>query len=147
VDLSDFASVDPQRFAELVKSAPKSQLTEIMEGPDRSRVLAEIFRRFPSQFRADRAGDTDTVIHWTIGGRPDGGSDTYEVVIADGVCSVSPAPAAEPKLAITVGGADFLHLLAGVANPMVMFMTGKVKAKGDLTLAANLATLFDLPKG
>ena len=24
---------------------------------------------------------------------------------------------------------------------------GKVKAKGDLTLAANLATLFDLPKG
>ena len=30
---------------------------------------------------------------------------------------------------------------------MVMFMTGKVKAKGDLTLAANLATLFDLPKG
>jgi putative sterol carrier protein len=147
VDLSEFASVDPQQFAELVKSAPKSQLTEIMEGPDRSRVLEEIFRRFPSQFRADRAGNTDTVIHWTIGGRPDGGSDTYEVVIADGVCTVSPTPAAEPKLAITVGGADFLHLLAGVANPMVMFMTGKVKAKGDLTLAANLATLFDLPKG
>jgi putative sterol carrier protein len=147
VDLSDFASVDPQHFAALVRSAPKSQLTEIMEGPDRSRVLDEIFRRFPSQFRADRAGNTDTVIHWTIGGRPDGGSDTYEVVIADGACTVSPIPMAEPKLAITVGGADFLHLIAGVANPMVMFMTGKVKAKGDLTLAANLATLFDLPKG
>ena len=147
MDLSDFASVDPQQFAELVRSAPKSQLTEIMEGPDRSRVLDEIFHRFPSQFRADRAANTDTVIHWTIGGRPDGGSDTYEVVIADGACTVSPTPTAEPKLAITVGGADFLHLIAGVANPMVMFMTGKVKAKGDLTLAANLATLFDLPKG
>ena len=86
MDLSDFASVDPQHFAELVRSAPKSQLTEIMEGPDRHRVLAEIFGRFPSQFRADRAGDTETVIHWTIGGAPDGGSDTYEVVIHDGAC-------------------------------------------------------------
>lgn len=147
MDLSDFTSVDPQQFAELVRSAPKSQLTEIMEGPDRARVLEEIFRRFPSQFRADRAGDTDTVIHWTIGGAPEGGSDTYEVLIANGACTVSPTPAHEPKLAITVGGADFLHLLAGAANPMVMFMTGKLKAKGDLTLAAKLGNLFDLPKG
>jgi putative sterol carrier protein len=147
VDLSDFTSVDPQHFAELVRSAPKAQLTEIMEGPDRPRVLEEIFRRFPSRFRADRAGNTDTVIHWTIGGAPNGGTDTYQVVIADGVCTVSQTPTAEPKLAITVGGADFLHLLAGVANPMVMFMTGKVKAKGDLALAANLGNLFDLPKG
>jgi hypothetical protein len=30
---------------------------------------------------------------------------------------------------------------------MMMFMTGKLKAKGDLGLAANLQNLFDLPKG
>jgi putative sterol carrier protein len=30
---------------------------------------------------------------------------------------------------------------------MMLFMTGKLKAKGDLALAANLANLFDLPKG
>ncbi len=145
--MEDFASVDPQRFVELIRTSPKGELTAIMEGPDRDRVLTEIFKRFPDQFRADRAGTTDTVIHWTIGGRPDGGSDTYEVVIAAGQCSISPIPAAEPKLAITVGGVDFLHLLAGISNPTVMFMTGKVKAKGDLALAANLANLFDLPKG
>jgi putative sterol carrier protein len=68
------------------------------------------------------------------------------VVIADQACTVSAAPAAEPTLAITIGGVDFLQLLAGAGNPMVMFMTGKLKAKGDLALAANLANLFDLPK-
>ena len=41
---------------------------------------------------------------------------------------------------------DFLQLISGGANPMMMFMTGKLKAKGDLGLAANLANLFDLPK-
>src|SRR5258708_37865273 len=94
MDLSDFASVDPQQFAELVRSAPKSQLTEIMEGPDRSRVLEEIFRRFPSQFRADRACSTDTVIHWTIGGRPAGGSDKHAGAYADGAGGGSPTPPA-----------------------------------------------------
>jgi putative sterol carrier protein len=86
------------------------------------------------------------VIHWSVTGRPDGGADTYEIVIADGVCTLSPAPQAEPKLSVTTGGVDFLQLISGNANPMMMFMTGKLKAKGDLGLAANLANLFDLPK-
>ena len=143
----DFASVGPERFAELVKSMPRAQLTEIMGGPDRARVLDEIFGRFPHQFRADRATGTEAVIHWTIGGRPDGGSDMYEVTISGGACTVTATPAAEPTLAVTIGGAEFLQLLAGAAQPMVLFMTGKLKAKGDLILAANLENLFDLPKG
>ena len=28
----------------------------------------------------------------------------------------------------------------------MMFMTGKLKAKGDLGLAANIANFFDIPK-
>ena len=35
---------------------------------------------------------------------------------------------------------------AGATNPMMMFMTGKIKAKGDLGLAANIANYFNLPK-
>ena len=147
IDPAEFASLDPARFSEMVKSAPKDQLDALVAGDQRDKVLAEIFGRFPAQFRADRAGTTNAVIHWNIGGRADGGSDTYEVVIADGACTVSPSPTAEPKLDVTIGGTDFLLLLAGVANPMMMFMTGKLKAKGDLGLAANLANLFDLPKG
>jgi putative sterol carrier protein len=146
-DLSDFSAVDPKQFAQKVKSASSAELNELMSGDKRGKVLDEIFGRFPAQFRADRAGATSAVIHWNITGRGDGGTDTYEVVIADGACTVSPAAEKEPKLAVTIGGADFLNLIAGNANPMMMFMTGKLKAKGDLGLAANLANLFDLPKG
>ena len=38
------------------------------------------------------------------------------------------------------------RLVSGDGNPMMMFMTGKIKAKGDLGLAANVAKLFDIPK-
>jgi len=146
-DLSEFASADPAQFPQLVKSASADDLKALMSGDMRGKVLDEIFSRFPGQFRADRAGSTNAVIHWTVGGRADGGSDTYELVIADGACTLSPSPTADPKLALSMGGVDFLNLVTGNANPMMMFMTGKLKAKGDLGLAANLANLFDLPKG
>jgi putative sterol carrier protein len=143
LDLSD-PSIDPKQFAQLVKSASSDQINAALAGDKRVKVLNEIFGRMPALFRADRAGATSTVIHWTIA---DGGaSDTYELVIADGACTLSPTPDHDPKLALTLGAADFLKVVTGSANPVMMFMTGKLKAKGDLGLAAKIADLFDIPK-
>ena len=44
--------------------------------------------------------------------------------------------------ALTLAPADFLKVVSGNANPVMMFMTGKLKAKGDLGLAAKIADLF-----
>jgi putative sterol carrier protein len=35
-----------------------------------------------------------------------------------------------------------LRLIVGVGSPVMMFMTGKVKAKGDLSLAGRIGGLF-----
>jgi hypothetical protein len=142
----DIATLEPKEFAQLVKSTPDSQISELLQGPQRKPVLDAIFAKFPSMFRADRAGTTSTVIHWSVSGTPDGGADTYELVIADGACTLSPKPENDPKLAITVSPLDFVKVISGNGNPMMMFMTGKLKAKGDLGLAANIANLFDIPK-
>ncbi|MET7395421.1 SCP2 sterol-binding domain-containing protein [Dactylosporangium sp. NPDC005572] len=144
--LGDFNNVDPKQFAQLVKNAPDSQLADIMKSDQRGKILDTIFSRFPELFRPDRAGSTNAIIHWTITDRPDGGVDTYELVIANGACTLSPGADQDPKLAITVGPVDFLKVVSGAGNPMMMFMTGKLKAKGDLGLAANIANLFDIPK-
>ncbi|MEV6928391.1 SCP2 sterol-binding domain-containing protein [Dactylosporangium sp. NPDC051485] len=144
--LGDFNNIDPKQFAGLVKSAPDSRLAEIMNSPQRKTILDTIFTRFPELFRPDRAGATNAVIHWNINGAPDGGVDSYELVIANGTCVLSPSPDQDPKLSITVGPVDFLKVVSGVGNPMMMFMTGKLKAKGDLGLAASIANLFDIPK-
>ncbi|HEY8533847.1 MAG TPA: SCP2 sterol-binding domain-containing protein [Micromonospora sp.] len=146
VDPASFASLDPHQFAQIVKSTPDAKLAEVMSGDLRGTILNEVFNRMPTVFRADRAQGTNAVIHWTITGRPDGGADTYEVVIADGTCTTSATPQREPKLTVTMGPVEFLKLIAGRANPMMMFMTGKIKAKGDLGLAASLASLFEIPK-
>jgi len=145
-DPATFASVDPTQFAQLVKSTPDDKIAEVMQSDLRGTVLGAVFGRMPSLFRADRAGSTNAVIHWNITGRPDGGADTYEVVIENGTCQVSETPERDPKLSLTLGPVEFLKIVTGGANPVMMFMTGKLKAKGDLGLAANIANLFDIPK-
>jgi putative sterol carrier protein len=140
------AMMDPLEFARLVKATPKAELRQLMCGDQRQAVLDELFRRMPGVFRADRAGSLDAVVHWVIGDRPDGGADTYELVIANGTCQVSPRPERSPKLTLTIGAVDFLAVVTGNAHPVALVMKGRLKTKGDLGLTAKFPTLFEVPK-
>lgn len=140
------AMMDPLEFARLVKRTPAHELRAMMHSDRRAAVLDELFTRMPGVFRADRAGSINAVIHWVIGDRPDGGVDTYELVIADGRCELSPAPQREPKLTLALGAVDFLNLVTGNAHAVALVMRGKLKTKGDLALTAKFPNLFDIPK-
>ena len=146
IDFDNLEGIEPQQFRQLVKQTSDQKLAELMGGEHRGRILDAIFTRFPKQFRADKAGDLQAVIHWVVGGGPDGRSDTYQLVIENGSCTSSATPDREPRLTLTLGAVDFLKVVSGAGNPMMMFMTGKIKAKGDLGLATNLANLFNLPR-
>src|SRR5918998_4135026 len=97
------ASIGPKEFAQLVKSTPDSKIAEVMASDSRGKILDEVFGRMPTLFRADRAGATNAVIHWNITDRPDGGTDTYEVVIENGTCTVNEGATRDPKLSLTMG--------------------------------------------
>ena len=141
------ATIGPKEFAALVKSTPDSKLAEVMSSDARGKILDGVFGRMPTLFRADRAGSTQAVIHWNITGGPGGATDSYETVIENGACTVTNEPVREPKLTMTMDPLVFLKVVSGDGNPMMMFMTGKIKAKGDLGLAGQVAKLFDIPKG
>jgi hypothetical protein len=141
------ASIGPKEFTQLVKSTSDTKIAEVMASEKRTKILDEVFNRMPGLFRADRAGDTTTVIHWIITGGPEGASDTYETVIESATCTVTNTPGREPKLAMTMDGLTFLKIVSGTGNPVMLFMTGKIKTKGDVTLATSIPKLFDIPKG
>jgi putative sterol carrier protein len=145
-NIDDYADISPREFARLVKATPESEIRELLAGHQRRAVLDGIFARMPESFRPARAAGLDAVIQWTITGGPNG-SDTYEIRIADGVCSTSASPSTDrPRLGITVAPVDFVKVVSGNASPVLMFMTGKLKAKGDMGLAVNIPNLFEVPK-
>ena len=140
------ASIGPKEFAELVKSTPDSKIAEVMAGrpprQDPRRGLQPDADAVPRRPGRQHHGRHPLDHHRRRRRR----SDTYETVIENGACTVTNKPVREPKLAMTMDPVTFLKVVSGDGNPMMMFMTGKIKAKGDLGLAANMAKLFDIPK-
>ena len=138
--------VDPAQFARSVADTSDENLAEGMRSEYRGVVLEGIFQGMVEHFEPAKAQDVDAVIHWRIGGRADGGHDTYELAIKDGVCSYSKEPKLDPRLTFTVDGVDFLKLVTGNASGPRMFMFGKLKIEGDLLFAARVQGLFRIPE-
>jgi putative sterol carrier protein len=144
----DPSEIDANELARNMAQATDDQLAELMSGPMREQILSEIFRRMVEHFRADAARDTKAVIHWRIGGRPDGGHDEYETVIAAGTCTANRGFESDSaRVTFTIGGADFLRLVTGNAAGPILFMSGKLRIEGDMLFAASAASLFTIPKG
>jgi putative sterol carrier protein len=139
----DTSAVDPQEFAQQIGKASDDDLREAMAGPLRDQIIGEIFKRMEEHYRG---GGQSAVIHWRITGRPDGGEDRWEVVVADGACATSPEPKSDPRVTLTLAGVDFLKLVTGNASGPMMFMTGKLKIEGDLMFSAQIQSMFTIPQ-
>lgn len=145
----DLSKMGPDTFAKIITEASREQLQAVLADPGlRARIVDEIFRRMGDHVRPDRARGVDAVVHWRLSeGTGAGGYDRWETVIADSGCSVNREMAGKPKATITLSPADFLKLVTRNASAPVLFLTGKLKVRGDLAFAAQLSALFDLPRG
>ncbi len=101
----------------------------------------------PQIFRPERAAGATATTHWSITGLPGGGSDDWTVRVADGRCTVGRGHEGEATVGLTLGPVEFVRLISRTGNPMMMFVTGRLKATGDVTLAAKLGSWFDVPAG
>lgn len=153
VSVEEWADLDPSQvdastFAQLVKQASNAQISAVLSEPTlRARVLTEVFHRMADHFRPERAGDTHAVVHWrlTDGAGPDG-YDRYETIIENGACVVNDERTRDARVTLTLGAPDFVRLITGNTSGPGLFITGKMKVKGDLAFAAGLINLFDLPR-
>jgi putative sterol carrier protein len=104
-------------------------------------TVKETFDAMPSRFRADKAAGTTATIQYDISG--DGGG-TWNAVIKDGTCAVTPGAAASPNLTLQISAQDWLDMLSGKQSGQMLFMSGKLKVKGDMGLAMKLGSLFQM---
>jgi putative sterol carrier protein len=141
----DPSAVDAIEMARAVAATPDDQLRSGMRSAFRDMVLDEIFRRFPEYFRTDRAQDLEAGVKWRITGGPGDEPDRYFLEIADGSCRVVREAAVQPRVTITIDGADFLKLVTGNANPPMLFLRGRLRVSGDLAFAARLMSFFEIP--
>ena len=104
-------------------------------------TVSETFEAMGGRFRADRAAGTNAVIQYVIGGE---GGGTWHAVIKDGACTVGPGAGSSPNLTLEISGQDLLDMLAGKQSGQMLYMSGKLKMKGDIGLAMKLSSMFQM---
>jgi putative sterol carrier protein len=117
----------------------QSQALPPPSGDDDSAVKAT-FDALMSRFKADKAAGTNAVIQYNIRGN---GGGTWHVVIDRGSCTVNTGPAASPQLILEISAHDWLDMSAGKKSGPVLFISGKLKLKGDMALAGKLGSMFE----
>jgi putative sterol carrier protein len=144
----ELSSLSTEVLVDIVQRASKEQVKAIADHPElRSVFLDEIFRRMSDHFLEDKARHVNFVVSWRFSdGDGDDGFDRFQTVIEDGVCVSSTDLGRSPDTTITLSVDDFIRMATGNAAVATMFVTGKVKVKGEYAPAVRFSSYFDIPK-
>jgi putative sterol carrier protein len=102
-------------------------------------TVKETFEAMAGRFRADKAAGTSATIQYDVSG--DGGG-TWHAVIKDGTCAVREGTAPSPNMTLQIAAQDWLDMISGKQSGQMLFMSGKLKVKGDMGLAMKLPSMF-----
>jgi putative sterol carrier protein len=144
---ADAPSALADGFGRIVREAPPERLEQLMRSPARKPTLDGIFWQMPKQVNAEAAKELTTSIRWCITGRPDDGTDIYQLEIDHGQVKTVKGEQGDPKLTVTMDAVEFLKLASGNLDPMQAYFKGRIELAGDIMVAAKLAQLFKMPGG
>jgi putative sterol carrier protein len=100
----------------------------------------QVFDMMPTRFNAAAAAGVNATYQFDLTG--DGGG-TWQVAVGSGSCQVAQgAPNDKPNITITMAAGDYLDMITGKLNPQMAFMGGKLKIKGDMSLALKMQQIF-----
>ncbi|KAI9352996.1 hypothetical protein DFJ73DRAFT_658898 [Zopfochytrium polystomum] len=128
-------------------AAPASSAPAAPAGFDAAPVFSAIEKTFNSLPAAERkalVGKTKAVFEFTLtNGAGVAASWFADLKTGEGAVGVGKAPG-KADLAIAVSDKDFVDLAAGKLNAQKAFMSGKLKVKGNVALAAKLEGVLKL---
>jgi putative sterol carrier protein len=105
--------------------------------------LDGVFAAMVSAFNPAKAGNAAADVQYELA-TPDGPRN-YVMHVADGKAAVERGTSDSPKVTIKMALVDFLRLITGKLSGMQAYMTGKLKATGDLFFAQTYQSWFNQP--
>ncbi|MDZ7698680.1 MAG: SCP2 sterol-binding domain-containing protein [Deltaproteobacteria bacterium] len=103
--------------------------------------VKEVFNKMPEVFNPNAAQGVNAVFQFEITG--DGGG-SWNVAIKDGACEVNEGTHDSPSVTLTMSSETWLGMVNKEVNGMQAFMSGQLKATGDIMLAQRIEQLFPL---
>ena len=99
------------------------------------------FSELSENFDASKAAGIDATFQFDISG--DNGGQWY-VKLADGQAEVAKGEAEDPSLTMSATDENWQKIVSGELSGQTAFLTGRLKIRGDMSLAMKLQGVFKL---
>lgn len=101
--------------------------------------VAQVFEKFEQNFNPEAAEGMDLVFQFDIED-----DSTYHLVIKDGTCKLVDGAHDDPSVTLIMSSQTLKGIVSGETDGMQAFMSGQLRAEGDMMLATKLGQLFTL---
>lgn len=102
--------------------------------------LNALFSQMGERFDATAAAGTDAVFQYDISE-----AGQWSVTVKDDQCTIAEGGADDPTVTLMMDAETLEEVMSGETDGMQAFMSGRIKADGDVMLATKLAVLFPIP--
>ena len=103
--------------------------------------LNTIFANMSQNFDGSKAGDLDITILFDLTGE---GGEQWHASIANGALDYGEGSVDSPSATLSMDADEFVAMSKGDLNPMMAFMSGKIKVDGDLNAVMKFQSLVGL---
>ncbi|GMV99106.1 MAG: hypothetical protein AMXMBFR84_02450 [Candidatus Hydrogenedentota bacterium] len=103
--------------------------------------VAQFFSELSSKIDPAKTAGMNSIYQFDISG--DNGGQWY-VKLADGSVDIVQGTADTPNITLTTTDENWLKIVSGQLNGQTAFLTGKLKIKGDMSLAMKLQSIFKI---
>jgi putative sterol carrier protein len=102
-------------------------------------TVAETFENMQTYFNPTAAAGLNKIIQVNLSGEEGG---KWAIKIANQKCELLPGGVDKPDLTLTMSDQNWIAIVERRLDPMNGFVTGKIKAAGDMMLAMRIPNLF-----
>jgi putative sterol carrier protein len=104
-------------------------------------TVAGFFSELQGKVDSSKAAGMNASFQFDITGE-DGGQ--WYAAIADGNVDIAEGTIENPSIVLTASSENWLKIVSGELSGQTAFLTGKLKIKGDMSLAMKLQSIFQL---
>ena len=105
------------------------------------KTIRDLMEHLPDFFAPSRAAGVSAIVKFVISGSEGG---EWDVVIENGKCLVSQGAIEAANLIFFAPGQDVLDIFYNRLDPMQAYLQGRLRLKGNFSLALRLFDLFDI---
>ena len=133
-------------LARWVAGASDERLESVMRSPLRAVLLSQILRTTRQRFDPARSRELDAVVEFAIRRPGRHGVDHCQIALVDGRCTTQRRGNQVPTVVLALDSVSFLRLAGGAIPAATLLLSGRLRVRGDLLLAARLPRLLGIPR-